>query len=76
MESQGMEVLGIIFFIVRIGITLYCTDKAGELNRSKGGWGFFGFMLPIIALIWIQFMKPKFEWDEQAGLDRFQGEHS
>jgi len=48
-----------ILFIFRIVITVYCVNKAGKLNRSKFGWGVFAFILPLIALIWIQFMKPK-----------------
>ncbi|MAZ72340.1 MAG: hypothetical protein CMC70_04250 [Flavobacteriaceae bacterium] len=60
-------VITLIFLALRIGITIYCVNKAGELNRSKGGWGIFGFLLPIIALIWIQFMKPKIVWDDRSG---------
>ena len=52
----------IIFFVIRIIITVYCIDKAKELNRSRIGWGIFAFFIPILALIWIQFMKPKMEW--------------
>jgi hypothetical protein len=67
MDEGSYAVLQIILLAVRIGITVYCVNKAGELNRSKGGWGVFGFFLPIIALIWIQFMKPKMVWDDQSG---------
>jgi hypothetical protein len=59
MDQSSYAGLQIILFIVRIFITIYCVNKAGELNRSKGGWGVFGFFLPIVAIIWIQFMKPK-----------------
>lgn len=31
--------LSLVLFIVRIGITIYCINRAGTLNRSKGGWG-------------------------------------
>ncbi len=48
----------LISLIVRILISVYCVNKAGELNKDKTGWGFFGFLLPIIAIIWIQFVKP------------------
>lgn len=58
MDEQG-AVVYVILLVVRIGITFYCVNKAGELNRSKAGWGIFGFLLPLIALISIQFMKPK-----------------
>jgi len=57
-------VIQLVFFIVRILITIHVVKKAGAMNRSKGGWGFFGFFLPIVAIIWIQFMKPKMLWDQ------------
>lgn len=56
------ESLPIVSFLLRVVITIYCVNKAGKLNRNKGGWGIFGFILPIIAFIWIQFMKPKIDW--------------
>ena len=67
MDEGGYAIMQIFLLVVRIGITFYCVNKAGELNRSKGGWGVFGFFLPIIALIWIQFMKPKMVWEDQSG---------
>jgi hypothetical protein len=53
----------IIQFVLRIVGVLVCVNKAKELNRSTGGWGFFGFVSPILAMIWIQFMKPVTNWD-------------
>ncbi len=61
------QALPLILLVLRIVITIYCVNKAGDLNRSKGGWGIFAFLLPIVALIWIQFMKPKMVWDDQSG---------
>ena len=58
-------VLQLFLLAIRIFITIYCVKRAGELNRSKGGWGIFGFFLPILAIIWIQFMKPKRLWDSE-----------
>lgn len=58
MDQSSNAILQVVLLVVRIVITIYCVNKAGELNRSKGGWGIFGFFLPIVALIWIQFMKP------------------
>ena len=58
MEQQNNAGLQIVFLIVRILITIYCVNKARDLNRSKTGWGIFAFIIPIIAIIWIQFMKP------------------
>ena len=45
-------------FIVGIGVTIACVSQAKQLGRSQVGWGVFGFLLPIVAIIWIQFMKP------------------
>ena len=57
-----MDTYSITYFIVTLLIRIigliYCSTKAAKLNRSAGGWGFFGFVAPIIAVIWIQFMKP------------------
>ena len=59
--EQGVVVL--IVLVLRIVGVVVCSNKAGELNRSKGGWGFFGFVSPILAMIWIQFMKPNMVWE-------------
>ena len=64
-----MEALVPILVIgLRIAGVIVCSNKAEELNRSKGGWGFFGFVSPILAMIWIQFMKPVMKWDENVEL--------
>ncbi|WP_157663316.1 hypothetical protein [Polaribacter sp. SA4-12] len=52
------SILPILIIAFKIIGVIVCRSKAEELNRSKGGWGFFGFMSPILAMIWIQFMKP------------------
>ena len=54
MESL-VPIVGIILRIIGSSV---CSSKAGELNRSKSGWGIFGFALPVIAMISIQFMNP------------------
>lgn len=66
MESQG--IIMILGFVLRIVGAIVCSNKAKELNRNTGGWGFFGFIMPIIAMIWIHFMKPVMVWDENADL--------
>lgn len=66
MDEGSYAFLQIILLVVRIGITIFCVNKAEELNRSKVGWGIFGFFLPIIAIIWIQFIKPKMIWEDQS----------
>lgn len=55
-----------IVLALRIGGAWYCSGKAGKLNRSKGGWGCFGFISPILAIIWIQFMKPITDWSDES----------
>ncbi|WP_264520949.1 hypothetical protein [Flavobacterium sp. N1994] len=54
----------IIQLILRIVGAVVCSSKAKELNRDSGGWGFFGFMLPIVAMIWINCLKPITNWDK------------
>ena len=53
----------IIQLVLRVVGVIVCSNKAKELNRSTGGWGFFGFMMPIVAMIWVYCMKPNIEWD-------------
>lgn len=55
----------IIQLVLRVVGIIVCVNKAKELNRSQGGWGFFGFVMPIIAMIWIHFMKPVTDWERK-----------
>jgi hypothetical protein len=48
----------LVLFVLRIVGAYVCSNTARELNRSSGGWGFFGFVSPIIAMIWINCLKP------------------
>lgn len=59
----------IILLVLRIIGVIVCSNKAKELNRSQGGWGIFGFVMPIVAMIWIQFMKPVIMWDKNVSLE-------
>ncbi len=52
------SLIPILTIVLRIVGSSVCASKAGKLNRSKVGWGIFGFGFPILAMIWIQFMKP------------------
>jgi len=63
---------GVIIFqlALRIVGVIVCVNKAKKLNRSEGGWGFFGFVSPILAMIWIQFMKPIMIWDDNLNVDK------
>lgn len=63
MDDQAIV---IIQLILRVVGTIVCVNKANSLNRSPGGWGFFGFVSPILAMIWIQFMKPIIKWEENV----------
>jgi len=60
----------VIQLVLRIVGTLVCINKATKLNRSTGGWGFFGFVSPILAIIWIHFMKPVMKWDENVNINK------
>lgn len=60
----------ILGLVLRIVGAVVCSNKAKELNRSTGGWGTFGFFMPIIAMIWIQFMKPVIIWDNNVDIER------
>lgn len=62
-------IVPIIIIGLRVIGVIVCVNKAGELNRSKGGWGFFGFVSPIIAMIWIQFMKPVTDWNQNIDIN-------
>ena len=68
LQSGNDSGAAVLFIIIGIGLRIfglfYCKDKAKELNRSEGGWGFFGFFSPILAMIWISFMKPHITWEE------------
>ena len=61
------EIVSILMIALRILGVVVCIKKAEELNRNKGGWGFFGFISPILAMIWIQFMKPVTDWSDESG---------
>lgn len=67
-----MEEGGVIIFqlVLRIIGAVVCSNRAKDLNRSTSGWGFFGFVLPIIAMIWIYCLKPKMEWDNNVDIHK------
>jgi hypothetical protein len=66
-ERATYMILGLM---LRIFGAVVCSNKAKELNRSTGGWGFFGFISPIVAMIWIKFMKPIMVWDSNVDLNK------
>lgn len=63
MDEKTLVILG-VHSIFRIVVTILCVNKAAELNRSKTNWGCFGFIFPLLAIIWIQFMKYKIVWPQ------------
>jgi len=71
--EDGKAVFMILGLVLRIIGAFVCSSKAKELNRSTGGWGFFGFISPIIAMIWIQFMKPIMVWDRNVDVEKRNG---
>ena len=62
-------IIVIFQLILRVVGIIVCANKAKELNRSTGGWGFFGFASPILAMIWIHFMKPVIKWDDHENIE-------
>jgi uncharacterized protein YqgC (DUF456 family) len=69
MDKESAAVVNLIVTAIRILVTIYCVRKAGELNRSKWGWGIFGFFLPPVGIIWIQFMKPITRWEQNPTIN-------
>ena len=55
--------LALFLMALRIGITIYCVNRAAALNRDKTSWGLFGFFLPLLAAIWISCLNPNRVWD-------------
>jgi len=45
--------------LIRLFGVIYCSVKAGNLNRNQWGWGLFGLFLPVPAIITMQFLKPR-----------------
>lgn len=65
-NADGPAGILIFQFILRIVGLIVCINRAKELNRSEGGWGFFGFIAPVIAMIWIYCLKPVVKWENQS----------
>lgn len=59
-----MENTTLILFriIIRIIAIIICVHRAGKLNRNKFGWGIFGFIFPLPAVIWIYCLKIHKNW--------------
>jgi hypothetical protein len=61
-----MDAKTLIIFriVIRIIAIIICVQRARKLNRSQFGWGFFGFVFPIPAVIWIYCLKVNKKWIE------------
>lgn len=70
MEDESNMILIIILLVLRIIGMVVCYNDAQKLNRSSLGWGFFGFISPIFAMILIRFMKPIIVWDSNVNLNK------
>lgn len=66
-NSDGAAGLLIFQMILRLVGIMVCVNKANKLTRSEVGWGFFAFMMPVVAMIWIYCLKPHVEWEKHAG---------
>ena len=59
-QSDGSQSGYFVFILIlRIVAAVVCYNRAKELNRSVGGWAFFGFFMPLVAMIWVYCVKPK-----------------
>lgn len=56
----------IALIVIRFIIAFYCSNRAKKLKRNEFGWFIFGFALPLVAVVIIQFLKPRFVWDSIA----------
>jgi hypothetical protein len=61
--------LVLLLLVLRVIGIYVCTKKAKDLNRSQGRWGFFAFVVPIIAIIWIYCMTPLIIWNKNVSLE-------
>jgi len=67
--NEGQKSQVILMLLLRVFGTIICVYKAKKLNKSEVGWGLFGFVFPLVAIIWIQFMKPILVWNSNIDLD-------
>lgn len=64
-SSGSSPALAMLSVLLRLVGIIVCVNKAGELNRNKTGWGIFGFLIPIVAMIWVYNIKKKVEWKSE-----------
>lgn len=72
MENDATAAGLLILAAFRIGVTIYCANRADKMNRSGLGWGVLGFVFPIIALIAIHLVKPRTVWEADSAVERME----
>jgi len=55
MENGSMALVQIALRVIGI---IVCVNRARSLKRNTFGWGAFGFLLPIVAMVAVYCMKP------------------
>lgn len=65
-SPNGASAALIFQLLIRLVGIIVCVNRAKELNRSQGGWGFFGFLIPVVAMIWVYCLKPKVNWENHS----------
>lgn len=68
--EAAQVIVASLFFLLRLIGAGYCSNRAIALNRSAGGWAFFGLFFPIIAMILISCLKIKKVWHNDAGINQ------
>lgn len=56
-SPEFIVVPAICLLVIRIFAVIQCVKVAERQNRNKGGWGFFAFFMPSIALIIIGLLR-------------------
>lgn len=72
MDNDATAAGYLLMAAFRIGVTIYCANRADKLNRSGLGWGVLGFVFPIIALIAIHLVKARTVWEHDPSIERIE----
>jgi hypothetical protein len=62
---NGVIIANFIWLILRVVSPIYCAMKADRLNRNTGLWAIFGFIFPIIAMIWASTLTKRTLWTKE-----------
>lgn len=70
LQENGADNARTMIALVQIGLriagAIVCSNKAAKLNRSTTGWGWLGFIFPVISMIWIYCSKPYVIWEKNV----------